>query len=83
MSDTILGTCSLCGGPVTVPHAWLGTSPPLPECKHCHARPRRPYGPVIDMQPRMTGETTARDAFGRSLHERDYPSAFLPPIQEG
>lgn len=45
----IIGTCSLCGGPVETPDAWLGTLPAPATCKHCGAvRPQ--HGPVIDMR---------------------------------
>lgn len=50
--DRVLGTCSLCGGPVTVPPAWYGMLPPVPTCADCGARPKQPHGPVIKMEPR-------------------------------
>lgn len=44
----IIGTCSLCGGPVESPDTWLGTLPAPVTCKSCGAvKPQ--YGPVIDM----------------------------------
>lgn len=48
MTRTI-GTCSLCGGPVTVPTAWYGAVPPVPQCAHCGATKAQPHGPVIEM----------------------------------
>lgn len=33
----ILGTCSICGGPVFVPDYWLCIFPPTPTCQHCGA----------------------------------------------
>jgi len=59
-----LGTCSLCGGPVTMPKV-TSTNPQLtvtyaapaydeavPTCDHCGAHKREEnYGPVIDMVP--------------------------------
>lgn len=53
MSERILGTCSICGGAVTVPLSWLGIHPPLPSCSSCGATPVQPYGPVIPMRPRQ------------------------------
>src|SRR5690606_4841625 len=47
-SKTIMGTCSLCGGRVTVPTVWMGINPPDPTCEQCGAMC---YGPVIDMRP--------------------------------
>lgn len=51
MNDRTLGTCSHCGGPVTVPYVWGGTIPPVPTCQICGAMKKNPYGPVIDMGP--------------------------------
>ena len=53
MSERILGTCSICGGAVTVPATWLGIHPPSPSCISCGATPVQPYGPVIPMRPRQ------------------------------
>lgn len=48
--DTTIGTCSLCGGRVTVPELWAATIPPVPTCTSCGARQKQPYGPVIEME---------------------------------
>lgn len=45
-----IGTCSECGGRVTVPQNWMGTRPPVPSCEDCHATMARPHGAVIPMQ---------------------------------
>lgn len=50
-----VGTCSLCGGRVSVPRRWAGVTPPIPTCESCGATPRHPHGPVIEMRwPRET-----------------------------
>lgn len=49
MSD-IIGTCSLCGGRVTVPEFWGGINPPIPRCESCGARKKMPHGPVVEME---------------------------------
>ena len=49
--NRIIGTCSICGGPVCVPTLWYGVNPPSPTCKKCGAVQRKSYGPVIDMDP--------------------------------
>lgn len=46
MNDRTIGTCSLCGGPVTVPSVWMGVVPPTPTCSSCGATA---HGPVIEM----------------------------------
>jgi hypothetical protein len=51
MSDTTIGSCSLCGGPVTVPELWGGSVPPVPRCRSCGATARMPFGPVVPMEP--------------------------------
>lgn len=47
----IIGTCSLCGGAVTVPSLWWGVVPPIPTCTRCGAVQQESYGPVIPMKP--------------------------------
>lgn len=48
--DSILvGKCSKCGGPVTLPKVWMGTQHPTPRCESCHASAKPKYGPTIEM----------------------------------
>lgn len=52
MSDYIvIGTCSICDGPVVVPRIWMGMVPPTPHCLRCNAT-KKGHGPKIEMQPR-------------------------------
>lgn len=44
-----IGTCSICGGAVTVPDLWGGVIPPTPTCSKCGAE-KAGHGPVIEMQ---------------------------------
>lgn len=53
MNDLTIGTCGLCGGRVSVPSVWMGIFPPVPKCDSCGARPKRPHGPVIEMDSRV------------------------------
>lgn len=46
-----IGTCSICGGAVTVPSVWLGILPPTPTCSRCGAHAAQNFGPVIPMVP--------------------------------
>ena len=46
----VLGTCSLCGGAVSVPEFWGGKIPPVPTCVSCGATTKQPHGPVIPME---------------------------------
>ena len=48
--DTTLGTCSVCGGRVTVPEAWYSTKPPIPRCESCGATVKQPYGPILQTE---------------------------------
>lgn len=48
--DKVIGTCSICGGPVTVTNPWMGLFPPIPHCNSCGAVPKQPHGPTIDMK---------------------------------
>lgn len=47
---SIIGSCSLCGGAVTVPTIWHGIVPPTPTCSSCGATKRAAHGPVIPME---------------------------------
>lgn len=47
----LVGTCNLCGGPVTVPEMWGGLTPPVPRCTACGATKKQPYGTLVDMEP--------------------------------
>lgn len=50
MNKIIIGTCSLCGGAVTIPDVWCGVVPPTPSCSSCGAVPLDAHGPVIPMR---------------------------------
>lgn len=47
---TVIGKCSICGGRVVMPHAWMSVNPPVPRCESCHAFAAN-HGPVITMEP--------------------------------
>lgn len=49
-NETIIGTCSLCGGPVVIPTIYGSINPPVPTCKQCGAFKKERYGPVIEME---------------------------------
>jgi len=57
--DKIIGTCSECGGAVTLPRTWMGMTPPNPTCRDCGAV-RVDHGPVIQMKPRGEQPTPRR-----------------------
>lgn len=45
----IVGTCSKCRGPVSVPALIGSVVPPVPTCQQCGAKKKSPYGPVVEM----------------------------------
>ncbi len=47
----IVGTCSICRGPVEVPEYWMGSIRPQERCSRCGATGAPNYGPVIPMTP--------------------------------
>jgi hypothetical protein len=57
-SYTTIGTCSLCGGRVSVPSIWMGIIPPTPTCESCGATMRE-HGPVVEMTPARRTVTTS------------------------
>lgn len=47
-----IGTCSQCGGLVTVPAVWAGVIPPTPTCSACGAVAPSPWvGPILPVIP--------------------------------
>ncbi len=50
MNDQTIGTCSLCGGAVTVPGVYWSIVAPTPTCSMCGAVPLEAHGPVIPMR---------------------------------
>lgn len=46
-----IGTCSNCGGRVSVPKAWMSVTPAIPRCESCGACMAQPHGPVVPMAP--------------------------------
>jgi len=64
--NKVIGTCSICGGAVTVPYIWMGTPPPIPTCESCGATQRRPHGPVVDMEPQCPKEIES-EVYNRAL----------------
>lgn len=65
-SKRTIGTCSLCGGPVTVPTIWWSVVPPIPHCERCGAVPKQAFGPVIDMERRSPSRH--RHLSGNGVH---------------
>lgn len=61
----IIGTCSLCGGPVQIPTVWMAITPPVPTCGKCGATQKDSHGPVIEMEPSKPPSTTDRLDFGK------------------
>lgn len=59
INDKVVGTCSLCGGAVTLPVIWFGVIPPIPTCSSCGAVARQNNGPVIPMEPRKPSGVTS------------------------
>lgn len=59
MSDKqVIGTCSVCGGPVEQ-YLYLHIVGPFPpaECASCGAKESQPHGPVIPMRPSVPRST--------------------------
>jgi len=54
-----IGTCSICGGAVTVSSAWGSIIPQVPSCSSCGAKQAQ-HGAVIPMVPAKKPETLAK-----------------------
>ena len=55
---TVVGTCSICGGPVSCPSVWWSIITPVPTCEHCGAVSAQ-HGPVIPMKKKDYYVSTA------------------------
>lgn len=55
---TVIGSCSICGGPVLVHEVWFCTIPDVPTCAKCGATKADSHGPVIPMAPAAPWPTT-------------------------
>ena len=54
----IIGSCSICGGPVLVHESWFCAIPDVPTCAKCGATKADSHGPVIPMAPAAPWPTT-------------------------
>lgn len=66
----IIGTCSLCDGPVWLPPMMVD---PTPTCKRCGAVAKDPHGPVIPM-------TRPVKAVGRTAQAHKTSDAFVQTL---
>jgi hypothetical protein len=57
---SIIGSCSLCGGPVLVHDNWFSITPDVPTCGNCGAVKADTHGPVIPMAPAPKVITTTK-----------------------
>jgi hypothetical protein len=67
MNKTIIGTCSLCSGSVSVPAVWMGVIPPIPTCDSCGAVPKEKYGKTIEMEPQKPNKWVKTCKFGTTI----------------
>lgn len=49
-NQTLVGTCSCCRGPVTVPTVYWSVVAPTPKCNRCGAVAQEDYGPMVPMR---------------------------------
>lgn len=60
---SVIGSCSICGGPVTVHTIWHCVIPDTPRCEQCGAVKKEEYrGPVIPMVPAQPMRWSTTDA---------------------
>jgi hypothetical protein len=71
-----VGTCSLCGGRVSVPDRWMSTGAAVPTCEQCGAVPVETHGPVIPMRPRRAAVTVTGG--GSSYDTCEYCGVMKP-----
>ncbi|MEK6880638.1 MAG: hypothetical protein AABY22_13560 [Nanoarchaeota archaeon] len=52
-NQQVIGTCSFCYGPVTVPKNWASVIEPKGKCSKCGAMVLEYFGPVLLMEPKI------------------------------
>ena len=61
MSETTVGTCSICGGDITLPAVWWYCCTTRLQCSQCGAYPAE-NKPVIPMQNKRIVQTEEKEA---------------------
>jgi len=89
----ILGTCSLCGGRVSIATVFMSVNPPVPCCEQCGAHPKDPHGAVIDMEPKKFSDPSEwgdcyaglvlREAQSKYQAAAAAPTTTSPPTTHG
>lgn len=78
-NKVILGTCSICGGRVSVASVTWSTSPPSfiggggnfrASCENCGAYPKTSYGPTIEMIKQSFPSVSPVDMKGSQFDNR-------------
>lgn len=73
-----IGTCSICGGRVSIPNEWLSVTPPIPTCDGCGAKPVQPHGPIIQMEPAGIKPLSMRQAAFKKTAEDEDTNSRIP-----
>lgn len=72
MNKQTIGTCSRCGGPVTVDTVFHSIVPPVPTCEQCGAQAAE-HGPIIKTELPRFGQGNAY-TFGQGNTYNTYTS---------
>ena len=75
-NESVIGTCGLCGGPVTIPTIWHGVNIPPATCKNCGATVKKDYGPILPMNPAPKNNNKWY-YMCREYNRDDYSESFL------
>lgn len=79
-NQSIVGTCSCCGGPVCVPTAYHSIVPPVPTCQRCGATKQPDYGPVIHMVPPKGKMVGTWPHVEWQVKKEDLPTSLMPRL---
>lgn len=79
MIFTVIGSCSNCGGSVTVPTAWYGMLPPIPRCQRCGAVAKTCL-PVVPMTPVPAKPLHVYDENGKIRFIETQPQRILDSV---
>ncbi len=79
--NRVIGSCSLCGGSVSIPTMWWSVEPPVPTCDSCYAR-AQPQGPVIPMvkdsrlEDQLESARRIKGKLDRYFQQRAWPELY-------
>lgn len=77
----ILGACSLCGGTVEVPDAWMGIDPPRPRCRRCNATKKLAVIEMDEPRTRYGADATSQGFKAEAVSGHVFPAEITELLE--